>query len=91
MAKRIICVGNVVGVLFTAFVFCRCVFYKYFQKLKEKWLMRFIFINYMLKQYYVIIIYSLILFNIVYCYCITVIPAAFAFLIVISIARRTDG
>lgn len=39
MAKRIICVGNVVGVLFTAFVFCRCVFYKYFQKLKEKWLM----------------------------------------------------
>lgn len=36
VAKGIVCIGNIVGVIFTAFVFCRCVFARYFQKLKEK-------------------------------------------------------
>lgn len=38
VAKGIICLGNIVGIFFSAFVFCRCVFYKFFEKLKAKWL-----------------------------------------------------
>ena len=36
MFKRIICLGNIAGVLITAFVFCRVVFTGFFEKIREK-------------------------------------------------------
>lgn len=38
VAKGIICLGNIVGILFFGFVFCICVFHNFFEKLKAKWL-----------------------------------------------------